>query len=162
MSARDGGLPIGELARRTGTKVQTIRYYEEIGLLPAPARTAGNQRAYARRHLERLAFVRHARELGFPLPAIREMLALGDDPNQPCHAVDAIARRQLAAVRSRIARLRALEAELERMLARCGGQGRVADCRVIEILADHSHARCLDPTHGASAGDDELGGLTPA
>lgn len=150
MSARGDGLPIGELARRTGTKVQTVRYYEAIGLLPAPARTAGNQRAYGRAHLERLAFVRHARELGFPLPAIRELLALGDDPDQPCQAVDAIARRQLSAVRSRMARLQALEAELERMLAQCG-QGRVADCHVIEVLADHSHARCLDPSHGKIA-----------
>lgn len=154
MSAHDGGgsLPIGELARRTGTKVQTIRYYEEIGLLPPPARTAGNQRAYGRRHLDRLAFVRHARELGFPLPAIRELLALADDPERPCDAADEIAQRQLAAVRSRIVRLQALEAELDRMLARCEG-GRIADCRVIEVLADQSHAHCLDPSHGGPAGE---------
>lgn len=133
-------LTIGQLAARTGCKVQTIRYYEQIGLMPEAARTNGNQRRYGRWHLERLAFIRHSRELGFPLDAIRELLSLADDPKRSCDAADRIARRQLEQVKSRLLRLEALKAELERMIVQCRG-GRIANCRVIEALADHS--QCL-------------------
>jgi DNA-binding transcriptional MerR regulator len=135
MSGREIG--IGGLARATGCKVQTIRYYEEIGLMPEPARTAGNQRRYGRRHVDRLVFIRHGRELGFSLEAIRELLGLSDRPDQPCDAVDRLARRQLEQVERRLARLAMLESELERMLKQCAG-GKVRDCRVIEALSDHS------------------------
>jgi DNA-binding transcriptional MerR regulator len=128
---------IGQLAARAGCKVQTIRYYEQIGLMPPPARTIGNQRIYQREHADRLAFVRHSRELGFPLDAIRELLDLADDPDRSCDAADSIARRQLRQVESRMARLEALKGELERMIVQCGG-GRIAECRVIEVLADHN------------------------
>ena len=139
-------LSIGDLAARTGTKVETIRYYERTGLMPPPARTRGNHRAYAQAHVHRLAFIRHGRELGFALDDIRALLAVGDDPHRPCAEVDVIARRHLDAVRSRIARLQALEAELARMVRECG-RGRVADCRVITVLADQTHAHCLSPDH---------------
>ena len=129
-------LSIGNLGKATGVKVPTIRYYEQIGLLPAPVRSDGNQRLYNERARERLAFIRHARDLGFPLEAIRELLGLADDPNQPCAAADAIARRQLATVRARIARLTALQEELERMLSHTAC-GTIADCRVIEVLGNH-------------------------
>ena len=137
---------IGDLAWATGTKVETIRYYEKAGLLPPAGRTEGNQRAYTRAHLDRLAFVRHSRELGFPLEDVRNLLKMTDDPGQSCADVDAIARGHLAAVRSRIARLQSLEAELSRMITECGC-GRVADCRVIEVLADQTHAHCLSADH---------------
>lgn len=135
-------LTIGRLAREAGCKVQTIRYYEQIGLMPEPARTEGNQRRYGARHAQRLAFIRHARELGFPLEAVRELLSLSDDRDRSCAAADAIAREHLTAVERRIARLNVLKAELERMIEQCRG-GRIADCRVIEVVADHSHAQCL-------------------
>jgi len=138
-------LTIGQLARETGCKVQSIRYYESIGLMPEPVRTAGNQRRYDRRHLERLAFIRHGRELGFSLDAIRELMSLADDPDRPCAAADRIASAQLARVESRIRRLEALRRELERMIEQCR-RGRIADCRVIEVLADH--AQCLHADHG--------------
>jgi len=131
------GLSIGDLAARTSCKVQTIRYYEQIGLLPKPGRSAGNQRRYGKTHLGRLAFIRHGRELGFPLDAIRELLSLSDHPEESCDVADAIARRQLEQVESRLARLNTLKTELKRMIRRCHG-GRVAECRVIEVLADHS------------------------
>jgi DNA-binding transcriptional MerR regulator len=137
---------IGDLAGQTGTKVETIRYYEKAGLMPPAARTAGNHRAYSRAHLDRLAFIRHSRELGFPLESVRTLLTMADDPTQSCVEVDAIARQHLASVRSRITRLQALEVELSRMVQECGC-GRVADCRVIEVLADETHARCLSPDH---------------
>src|SRR5262249_24447022 len=82
---------IGQLAAQTGCKVQTVRYYEHIGLMPEPVRTEGNQRRYGSRHLKRLAFIRHSRQLGFPLPAIRELLSLVDDPGRSCAGADQIA-----------------------------------------------------------------------
>jgi DNA-binding transcriptional MerR regulator len=108
--------------------------------MPEPVRTEGNQRRYGSRHLKRLAFIRHSRQLGFPLPAIRELLSLVDDPGRSCAGADQIARRQLEHVESRIARLEALKAELERMIGQCGG-GQISNCRVIEVLANHTH--CL-------------------
>ena len=129
-------LTIGKLGAEAGVKVPTIRYYEQIGLLPQAERSTGNQRLYGRKALERLAFIRHARDLGFTLDAIRDLLSLSDRPDQPCAAVDAIAKAQLAEVDSRLARLTSLKAELERMLVQCAG-GRIADCRVIEVLGDH-------------------------
>jgi len=151
MSARGDAVPIGELARRTGCKVQTIRYYEQIGLMPEAARTLGNQRIYGPAHSDRLAFIRHSRELGFPLDAIRQLLTLADDPHQPCATADRIAQEQLVEVQNRIARLEALKVELERMVEQCR-HGTIGHCRVIEVLADHSHAHCLHADHGA--GDD--------
>lgn len=141
-------LSIGHVARTTGCKVQTIRYYEEIGLLPRPDRSAGNQRVYAGADVARLSFIRHARDLGFSIEAIRELLHMADHPDLPCGEADAIALRHLEDVRQRIARMQALQVELERMLAQCAG-GAVADCRVIEVLGDHS--RCLAGTHGGVA-----------
>lgn len=129
-------LTIGRVAKATGCKVQTIRYYEQIGLIPAPDRSVGNQRIYVGSHVDRLHFVKHARELGFSLAAIRELLSLSDDPNQPCAAADIIARDQLAQVEQRISRLESLKTELERMIKQCSG-GRIEDCRIIEVLSDH-------------------------
>ncbi|WP_413874221.1 MerR family transcriptional regulator [Albidovulum sp.] len=137
-------LTIGKLGAAAGVKVPTIRYYEQIGLLPPPGRSTGNQRLYPAAALGRLSFIRHARDLGFPLEAIRDLLSLSDRPDQSCAAADAIARTQLAAVRARIARLKMLEAELQRMVAQCA-HGTIADCRVIEVLGDHS--LCADDDH---------------
>ena len=140
------GFTIGRLARETGCKVPTIRYYEQIGLLPEPGRSAGNQRVYDRRHLSRLAFIRHSRELGFSQAAIRQLLELSDHPDQSCDEVNEIAQRHLDEVNHRISRLEALKAELARMVHACQG-GKVEDCRVIETLADHEHGQCLTSDH---------------
>lgn len=137
---------IGEMARAGGCKVQTVRYYEKIGLLAEPRRSAGNQRIYDQSHMDRLAFIRHSREMGFPLPAIRELLELADDRSRSCAQVDLIAQAHLEEVESRIQRLRALKGELVRMIEMCRG-GRIEHCRIIEVLADHSHARCLAKGH---------------
>ena len=127
-------LMIGQLARRTGTKVETIRFYEKNGLLPAPSRTDGNYRAYEPGHLSRLSFIRRARELGFSLDQIREFLKLADDRSQSCAAVDAIAREHRKEVERNIEDLTALKSELDRMIDQCGC-GLVADCRIIESLS---------------------------
>ncbi|CUK18198.1 Zn(II)-responsive regulator of zntA [Ruegeria denitrificans] len=133
-------LTIGTLGKKTGTKVQTIRYYEQIGLMPEPERTEGGQRRYGHAELDRLAFIRHSRQLGFSLEAIRELLDLSDDPDRPCHEADSIARRQLKQIEQRMERLEALRTELERMVHECSG-GNTSDCRVLEVLRDHSE--CL-------------------
>ena len=133
-------LTIGTLGKKTGTKVQTIRYYEQIGLMPEPGRTEGGQRRYGHAELDRLAFIRHSRQLGFSLEAIRELLDLSDDPDRPCHEADSIARRQLKQIEQRMARLEALRNELERMVHE-SCVGNTSDCRVLEVLRDHSE--CL-------------------
>lgn len=133
---------IGQAAKLTGVKVPTIRYYEEIGLLPGLVRTESNRRMFDGEAVRRLGFIRHARELGFEIEAIRTLLALQDDPNRSCDSVDRIAGERLAEVRGRIAALSALEGELSRMLAECG-QGRVGDCQVIEALMPSGPAREL-------------------
>ncbi|GEO84287.1 MULTISPECIES: MerR family transcriptional regulator [Alphaproteobacteria] len=127
---------IGDLSRRTGVKVPTIRYYEQAGLIAAPDRSQGNQRRYEKGDLERLTFIRHARDLGFPIEAIRELLALSGHPDQPCERADHIAREQLEGVREKIARLRKLELELDRIVTHCEGHS-VGDCYVIRALSDH-------------------------
>ncbi len=127
-------LAIGDLAKRTGTKVETIRYYERIGLLPAPGRTEGNYRSYDERHLGRLSFVRRARDLGFSLDQVRELLGLADDRDRSCEAVDVIARQHLAEVERKIEALTALREELADVIGRCR-RGTVAECRIIEALA---------------------------
>jgi len=134
--ARTEPFPIGTLAKRSGVKVPTIRFYEEIGILPCPSRSESNRRLYGEDAVRRLRFVRHARELGFDIDAIRELLAMSAEPQQPCERADAIARRHLAEVERRIERLNALRGELERMIGECSG-GRVCECRVIEVIADH-------------------------
>lgn len=133
-------LTIGRLARQAGLHVQTLRYYETEGLLVPSARTPGGQRRYSAADARRLHFIRHAREFGFSVEQIRELLALASEGERPCAEVDAIARRHREDVRRRIRLLRELEAELDRMVSECAG-GRVTDCRVLEVLGDHELCR---------------------
>ncbi len=114
-------MQIGELARATSTKVETVRFYEKIGLLPEPGRTSSNYRDYGRPHLARLSFVRRARDLGFTLDQIRELLALSDDRDQSCSAVDIVARAHLAQIDQKIADLRSLRRELDELIGQCTG-----------------------------------------
>ncbi|MFH1346371.1 MAG: helix-turn-helix domain-containing protein [Pseudomonadota bacterium] len=135
MRARE--LSIGRVAAETGSNIQTIRYYEQIGLLSPPDRTVGGQRRYSEDHVQRLAFIRNARELGFSVEAIERMLELASNPGRPCKEVIMVAEEQLAAVRSRLSRLRALEKELKHLIASCSG-ARMEDCRILDAL---SHPR---------------------
>ncbi|MTI00257.1 helix-turn-helix domain-containing protein [Roseibium sp. RKSG952] len=129
---------IGELSRRTGVKVPTIRYYEKEGLIDDPVRTEGNQRRYLERDLQRLTFIKHARDLGLPMTAIRSLIDLSASPCHSCEDADRIAKEQLIAVRDRIRSLRKLEAELARIADSCGGGHTVADCNVLKAFGDHS------------------------
>ena len=133
-------LTIGKLGRAAGVKVPTIRYYEQARLMKAPERSDGNQRRYGRPELERLAFIRHARDLGLAIDSIRELIELSGHPDMPCADADRIAKEQLASVRERIARLRKLERELERIATCCTGET-VGDCYVIRALSDHTLCR---------------------
>ncbi|ODU20418.1 MAG: MerR family transcriptional regulator [Sphingomonas sp. SCN 67-18] len=126
-------LTIGELGRATATKVETVRYYERIGLLPKPGRTTGNYRAYTQADLERLSFIRRSRDLGFPLDQVRALLELADRRDQPCATVDALARTHLAEVERKIADLLALRRELSGLLEQCS-RGTIADCRILGAL----------------------------
>src|SRR5690606_39421535 len=129
-------LAIGVLSRHSGVKVATIRYYEQMGLLLAADRTEGNQRRYETAHRDRLAFIKHARDLGFTIEAIRELLDLSGHPEQPCADADQIAIRQLQSVREKIAKLQTLETELGRIATCCHGD-HIKDCYVLQSLANH-------------------------
>lgn len=131
-------LTIGELGKATDTKVETIRYYERIGLLPKPPRTGGNYRAYGATELGRLSFIRRARDLGFPLDQVRALLSLSDDRGRDCATVDALAHNHLTEVERKITDLTALRRELSALITSCKG-GTVADCRIIEALAPAPH-----------------------
>jgi DNA-binding transcriptional MerR regulator len=135
---------IGEASRTSGVKITTIRFYEQIGLLAEAARTEGNRRLYDAADLKRLSFIRHARELGFSVNDIRELLGMTEQTNSSCHEADSIAKRRLKDVDRRIEQLTALKSELQRMVDECG-HGRICDCRVIQILGDH--AQCQHEAH---------------
>ena len=127
---------IGQLSRATGCKIPTIRYYERIGMLPEPNRTAGNTRLYAVNDVSRLSFIRCCSELGFSQAAIRELLDLTDHPDASCEAVTQITQTHLEDINRRIDRLGTMKAELEQMVASCQG-GRVDQCLIIERMAEH-------------------------
>lgn len=129
-------LTIGDLSRATGVKIPTIRYYEQMGLMAAAERSEGNQRRYEPQDRDRLSFIKHARDLGFTIEAIRELLELSAHPERPCADADTIAIRQLQIVRDKIAKLRPLEKELERIAACCHGDS-IRDCHVLQSLANH-------------------------
>ncbi len=129
-------LSIGELSKRTRVKIPTIRYYEQMGLISAPERSAGNQRRYSKTELSRLSFIKHARDLGLKIDDIRELLTLSASPEMPCAEANHIAANHLSAIRTRIAQLQSLEAELARM-STCTAEN-IKDCYVIESLSNHA------------------------
>ena len=125
---------IGDLARTTGTKVETIRWYEKQGLLPRPTRTAGNYRTYSKQELVRLSFIRRARDLGFSLDQVRALLELAENRESDCASVDCLVAEHLAEIDRKVADLNALRGELSALLSSCRG-GKVADCCIIDALA---------------------------
>ncbi len=124
---------IGEAATASGCHIETIRYYERVGLLPRPARTAGGYRSYRPEEVDRLRFITRGRELGFSLDEIRSLLALADDPTLACRDVDQIARHHLADIQARVRELRRIAVELERTIASCAG-GKRGQCAILGAL----------------------------
>src|SRR6266436_442161 len=133
MNTTAGWLAIGALSERTGCKVETIRFYEREGLLPAPARSPGGYHLYSEDHLKRLTFIRRARGLGFSIDEVRKLLKLADERKRPCAEVRVMAGAHLEDVRVKIADLRAMERVLRETVARCV-DGRRTDCPLIEAL----------------------------
>jgi MerR family mercuric resistance operon transcriptional regulator len=133
--AQRTGIQIGELSRRTGCNIVTIRYYEQIALLPVPARSAGRYRVYDGTDVRRLAFIRRARDLGFTLDEVRTLLSLSaNDGNDTCVSVREVAEHHLADVRAKIADLRAMEHVLADAVRHCAA-GQVPGCPIIEALS---------------------------
>jgi DNA-binding transcriptional MerR regulator len=128
-------LTIGKLAEETGVKVVTIRYYEQIGLMPVAPRTDGNYRTYSLEHRRRLHFIRPCRDLGFTLDQIRDLLRLSSEKTHACAEVDRIAEQHRRTVEEKLADLTRLARELRRLSACCRGKGIIADCRIIEALS---------------------------
>lgn len=126
-------MPIGVLSTKSGVHIETIRYYERAGVLPKARRAANGRRTYGEADVGRLTFIRHARQLGFDLAAVRALLALQGRPELSCEAASKLASAQLSAVESRLSRLAVLRDELRRMVRACKN-GRVSDCRVIDAL----------------------------
>lgn len=124
---------IGQLASAAQTPSATIRYYEKIGLLSTPSRTGSNYRQYSQEDLDRLAFVRRAREIGFTIDQVRSLLAFSDQRDADCCAVMGMTSEHLHAIEQKIADLVVLKEQLANMLASCHG-GTVADCRIIDTL----------------------------
>lgn len=127
-------MSIGELAKTTGVKIVTIRYYEQIGILPAPARTAGNYRSYSQEHARRLRFVRRCRDLGFSLDQVREFFRLASSNAPSCVEVCRIAERHLKEIKDKLVSLKRLESELRRISSSCSGNRTLAECRIMEAL----------------------------
>lgn len=124
---------IGRLAELTGVKIPTIRFYEQNGLVPPPRRSEGGQRRYDKSAVHRLHFIHHARDLGFSVEDIRQLLSLSEHPAMPCDTATDIARHHLGQVEGKIARLKRIRSELKRMIEACGG-GSAADCRILEAI----------------------------
>lgn len=128
---------IGQIARKTGLKIPTIRFYEQENLVAAIGRSAGNQRRYSEVELNRFVFIKHGRDLGLSLDDIRELLDLSASPAQSCENANRIAALHLEAVRARISKLQALESELDRIANSCHGST-IGECYVIEALSNHA------------------------
>jgi DNA-binding transcriptional MerR regulator len=141
MSAQSG-LSIGQLASRTGCTAEAIRYYEREGIVPKAVRRGnGRYRSYNDADVERLAFLHRARELGFSLAEVRELITLADgDPNHSCSTVDAIAKAHLVRVESKLQQLSALRDELSRTIRACEGGLSVSDCRILGALSERNAA----------------------
>ncbi|MBI1236233.1 MAG: MerR family transcriptional regulator [Alphaproteobacteria bacterium] len=131
---------IGQAAKTSGVKVTTIRYYESVGLMPEPRRVESGRRIYGQAAVDLLGFIRHARDLGFTVDAIRDLIDLQENPGTDCAKADELARRHLVDTQTRIEQLRVLERELERMIDTCSG-GEVGTCEIVTSLFDHS--KCL-------------------
>ena len=135
-------MKIGELARRTRTNAPTIRYYEEIGLLPAPARRDGGQRSYGDGDSRRLTFIRQCRAFGFPIEQVRSLVALTEDQDRSCTEARSIAQVHLDAVRDKLGELKRLERSLTDFIKHCdavcsGGPG--PDCVILQDMAEPTH-----------------------
>lgn len=136
---------IGELSKRCGVKVVTIRYYEQNGLMPEPRRSPSGQRRYTDLHIQRLGFIRHARELGFAPEAVQDLLNLADHPTAPCDNAHNLAQKHLDDIENRIADLERLRDELQ-IMSKCHEQD-AGHCKILEAIGDFDHGHCQHEQH---------------
>ena len=127
------GLTIGKLAAAAGVHLETVRYYERIGLMPRPGRTASGYRSYGAEHVRRLSFIRRSRDLGFGIKEVEALLALAEPSHASCAEVQALTMAHLREVRAKIADLRRLERILARTVEQCSGKATPA-CPVVDML----------------------------
>lgn len=127
-------MKIGELAKQAGCQVETVRYYEREGLLPAPARSEGNYRVYGPEHLERLVFIRNCRTLDMTLEEIQRLLALRDLPRESCAGINSLVDEHIEHVERRIASLQALRQQLSELRERCSGTREAEACEILRQL----------------------------
>lgn len=132
--ASHGLVPIGVLAKQAGSNIETIRFYEKIGIMPKPSRTEGGHRMYKPAHIERLIFIRRTRELGFTLDEVRALLRLSDGPDAVCSDVKAIAAAHLVTIKDKIADLRAMKTGLAKLIEQCD-DAQNTDCPIIKSLS---------------------------
>ena len=146
----DGGLmKIGELAKHSGSQVETIRYYEREGLLPAPARSGGNYRLYGAAHLERLQFIRHCRSLDMTLNEIRSLLSFRDVPDESCNPVNTLLDKHIEHVAHRIRDLQALQKQLKALRSLCQTAHTTRDCEILQTLSTTENGTPINlGTHG--------------
>jgi len=126
-------MKIGQLSQQANCKIETIRYYEKIGLMPAPTRSSGGYRSYHESHLRRLRFIRRSRELGFSIDEIRLLLNLVDQNNYTCSEIKSITLNHLENIRHKIADLKKLEKSLATIAAQCSGET-TPQCPIIDAL----------------------------
>ncbi|MEL4180386.1 MerR family transcriptional regulator [Roseateles sp. PN1] len=146
-------ISIGLLARQAGCSVPTIRYYEEIGLLPAVPRTDGGRRVYGTETVRRLSFIRRCRDFGFSIEQVRELVGLVDEPNRPCVEVREVAAKHLSQVRDKLAELQALERNMAAFVGSCDtacAGGAAVDCTILEDLASPGDAPMLSASESPS------------
>ena len=146
MDAAAAPFTIGTLSKRTGCNVETIRYYERVGLLRLPGRTPGGYRLYGIEHLKRLTFIRRARALGFSIDEVRRLLNLSDHHKRPCAEARSVAATHLEDIRAKIAGLKAMERVLKETVARCG-DSKGSHCPLIEALYQAGPAAGAAPAH---------------
>lgn len=139
-TSRTMSIGIGELSKRTGVHIETIRYYERSGVIPKPPRTEGGQRTYDETFVRRLAFVSRSRQLGFSLDEIRSLLGLVDEHEYTCADVREFTLKHAAEARRKIADLKKLERTLKDMAAQCHGD-RVPDCPIVDALFDGARSQ---------------------
>lgn len=137
-------MKISEAAAASGCHLETIRYYERVGLMPRPTRIGSGYRAYTPAEVGRLRFISRGRELGFSLEEIRSLLRLDDDPKLSCGDVDALARAHLADIHQRIEALTSMAGELERVIVQCAG-GERGTCTILRALRRTGNEACADP-----------------
>lgn len=135
------GLTIGRVARSAGLAIDTVRYYEREGLLQKPARTSSGYRQYPADAVARLRFIRQAKELGFTLSEIRELLALKVAPGKSCAHVRARAEAKIADIEQRVAQLNRMKRALAKLAAACSGRGPTSECPILDAM----EARKLAP-----------------